>query len=238
MDAPLTSDQLAALAALSTPTVCNAIETFNVRLRNEGYMDGSIINRTPQLAPMVGYAVTVRMRTDKPPVKGFTYSDRNDWWDAIVELPHPRIIVIQDMDRIQGAGSVAGEIHAAIFKALGCVGIVTNGAVRDLDELEAMEMHTYSGGIVPSHAYAHIIDIGVPVEVGNMMIENGDLLHGDRHGIVNIPSEITPDIHVMALKILARERTVTNLCASPEFSIEKLRRLVTQQYGDSLEGRN
>lgn len=238
MKPPLDPDQLKALASLSTPAVCNAIETFNIRLRNEGYMDGSIQSRTPGLPPMVGYAVTVRMRTDKPPVKGFSYPQRHDWWDSILALPEPRVIVIEDMDDLKGAGSVAGEVHAAIFKAFGCTGIITNGAVRDLSELALMGMHAFSGSVVPSHAYAHIADIGMPVEVGNMRVENGDLLHGDRHGIVKIPSAVAGYIHTEAVRILERERIVTGFCGSPDFSVEKLRALVSQQYGDAPEGQS
>jgi len=235
MPPKITAAELEMLAALSTPAVCNAIETFNIRLRNEGYMDGSIMNRLPKLQPMIGYAVTVRMRTDKPPVKGFTYPDRNDWWDMIAASPGPKIIVIQDTDKLPGAGSVTGEVHASVFKALGCVGIVTNGAVRDLDALDAMKMHVYSGSVVPSHAYAHVVDIGVPVQIGNMTIENGELLHGDRHGIVKIPLAVAADIPAAALEILNRERGIVSFCASPEFSVEKLREMVTRWYGKRPE---
>lgn len=238
MQPRLTSAELETLAALSTPTVCNAIEAFNIRLRNEGYMDGTIVNRLPKLQSMVGYAVTVQMRTDKPPVKGFSYPDRSDWWDLIASSPSPRIIVIQDTDKLPGAGSVTGEIHASIFKALGCIGIVTNGAVRDLDAIDAMQLYVYSGSVVPSHAYAHIIDIGMPVEIGNMTIENGELLHGDRHGIVKIPLKIASDLHAAALKILNRERSISRFCNSPEFSVQKLREMVTAWYGDTLEGKS
>lgn len=234
----LSAAELEALVALSTPTVCNAIETFNIQLRNEGYVDGSIINRLPKLQPMVGYAVTVKMRTDKPPVRGFSYPDRNDWWDMIAASPAPRIIVIEDTDRRPGVGSVAGEIHASIFKALGGIGIVTNGAVRDLDALAGLDLHVYSGNVVPSHGYAHIVDIGMPVAIGNMSIETGDLLHGDRNGIAKIPLKIAADIHLAARTILNREREVTRFCGSAEFSIGELREMVTRWYAGGSEGKS
>lgn len=223
---PLTAQQLEALAALSTPTVANAIETFKIRLRNEGFINNVIANRLPKLQPMVGYAVTMRMRTDGPPPKGSTYPNRSDWWDTIAALPNPKIMVIEDADKYVGVGSLAGEVHGAIFKRLGCIGIVTNGAVRDLDALEAMRLHVYSGHLSPSHAYAHIIDVGGPVELYGVRIQSGDLLHGDQHGIVTIPHGIAANVHIAALKILQHERKILEFCAAEDFSIEKLRELV------------
>ncbi len=175
---------------------------------------------------MVGYAVTMRMRTDGPPPKGSTYPNRNDWWDMIASLPSPKIMVIKDDDKYVGVGSLAGEVHGAIFKALGCTGIVTNGAVRDLEALGKIGLHVYSGSLSPSHAYAHMIDVGEPVELFGHTIKSGDLLHGDQHGIVNIPHHIAPNVHLAALKILQHEREIVEFCTSPEFSIEKLREMV------------
>lgn len=226
MTSLLTSAEVQALAAFNTPTICNAIERFNLRLRNEGYINSTRIHRCPEAHPMVGYAITVQMRTEKPPVKGLSYPDRNDWWDIIASCPGPKVMVIQDTDGHVGAGSVTGEVHAAIFKALGCVGLVTNGAVRDLDALEAMNMHLYAGGLSPSHAYAHIVDIGKPVVIGAMSVQTGDLLHGDAHGIVNIPHGIVPEIPQVAQSILRREQSLTDFCASSHFSIPALRELM------------
>lgn len=222
----LSIQQLEALAALSTPTVANAIETFKLRLRNEGYINDTLKCRFPALGSMVGYAVTMKMHTDGPPPRGSTYPNRSDWWDTIALLPNPKIMVIQDADKYVGAGSLAGEVHGAIFKALGCIGIVTNGAVRDLDALDAMGLHTYSGYVSPSHAYAHIIDVGNPVEICGHKIKSGDLLHGDKHGIVNIPHDIAADIHIASLQILQHERRIIDYCSSPDFSLDVLREMV------------
>lgn len=224
---PITPQQLEALATLSTPTVANAIESFKIRLRNEGYINNAALNQLPKAQPMVGYAVTIKMRTDGPPPKGSTYPNRSDWWDMIASLPSPKIMVIQDADKYIGVGSLAGEVHGAIFKALGCIGIVTNGAVRDLDALQAMNLHVYSGHLSPSHAYAHIIDVGEPVELFGHTIRSGDLLHGDRHGIVNIPHYIAENVHGAALKMLQHERRIIDFCSAENFSIGKLRELVS-----------
>ncbi|OYW71888.1 MAG: hypothetical protein B7Z37_26525 [Verrucomicrobia bacterium 12-59-8] len=223
---PLTASELEALSALDSPTVSNVIETYNLRLRNEGYTDGSILCRFPKLQSMVGYAVTMQMRTTKPPVKGLSYPNRSDWWDILLSMPSPKILVIEDTDKLVGQGSVGGGIHGSIFKALGCVGIVTNGALRDLPTLEALRLHAYSGSITPSHAYAHIVDVGVPVTIGGMEIETGDLLHGDMHGIVGIPQSIARDIPQASIRAINHEREIENFCASESFSVERLRQMI------------
>lgn len=222
----LTQKDIEILEAIDSPTVANVIETYNLRLRNEGYTDGTIKNRLPKLQSMVGYAFTMQMRTTKPPVKGLYYPDRSDWWDILAALPKPRILVIQNTDDNPMQGSVAGGVHGSIFKALGCIGIVTNGAVRDLPSLDAMHLYVYSGSVVPSHAYSHIIDVGVPINIGGLEIKNGDLLHGDVHGIVNIPHNIAHEIPDAAIKVMKHEREIQQFCNSDSFSIEKLRRMI------------
>src|ERR1700677_1368445 len=130
------AETLSALGALETTSVANAIEAFDVRLRNEGFADSSVACQFPQLPSMVGYAITLRIRSSAPPWKGHSYLDRTDWWKNIDSYLLPHVMVIQDMDANPGSGAFIGEVHAAILKALGCVGLVTNSAVRDLPHME------------------------------------------------------------------------------------------------------
>jgi regulator of RNase E activity RraA len=150
------------------------------------------------------------------------YYDRMDWWSYVASLPKPRILVVQDADAKPGLGAFVGEIHAAIGLALDCVGCVTNGAVRDLPAVKAMGFQIFAGNASVSHAYAHIIDFSEPVEIGGLKIRSGDLLHGDRHGILNIPLEVAAKIPAEASTILAEERELIEFCRSPEFSLEEL----------------
>ena len=126
----LTGAQLEALRRLDACTLANAIETFQERLRNEGFVDHTVRSLFPEFAPMVGYAATVRIRGSSPPVAGGPYSDRTDWWDYVDSLPKPRVIVLQDIAAKPGLASLVGEVHMTILRALSCVGVVTNGAVR------------------------------------------------------------------------------------------------------------
>ena len=97
-------EELDALRRLDTCTVSNAIETFQVRMRNAGFADGCVKCIFDDLPPMVGYAATARLRTGEPPIAGF-YDDRADWWKSILQIPAPRIPILEDLDERPGVGS-------------------------------------------------------------------------------------------------------------------------------------
>ena len=141
-------------------------------------------------------------------------------------------MVLQDADPQARLGAFVGEIHATIGLALKCVGCVTNGAVRDLPAVEALGFQLFAGSVSVSHSYAHIIDFGEPVEIGGLKIQSGDLMHGDRHGVLTIPLEIAADVPAEAAKILAEERELTEFCRSPEFSLEELAKRLRRSPGN------
>jgi 4-hydroxy-4-methyl-2-oxoglutarate aldolase len=223
MSPPLTATQLAELQKLDTCTVANTIETFDVRLRNEGFADRSIRCLTACAAPLVGYAVTVRIRCSNPPMRGHGYPDRTDWWIALLQVPAPRIVVIQDVEDRPGTGAFLGEVHASILQALGCIGAITNGTMRDAPAIEKMGFHLFASGLAVSHAYVHIVDFDHPVEIGGLTVKPGDLLHADVHGVLSVPKGIAADIPAAAAKLTERERKVIALCRSKDFSPDKLR---------------
>ncbi len=226
MTTPLTIEQLEALRRLDAGTLANAIETFHERLRNEGFADSSVHCLLPHLPHMVGYAVTVKIRGSAPPVAGSDYMDRTDWWDYIVSVPAPRVAVVQDAATKPGLASLLGAVHVNILRALGCVGAVTNGAVRDIPAAEEIRFPLFAANVSVSHAYVHIVEFGTPVQIGGLGIQSGDLVHGDLHGIQTIPGDIAARIPPVAAEIAARERALIKLCQSPEFSIEALRAAV------------
>ncbi len=210
------------LKAFDSCTISNAIERLNVRLRNEGFLSGTARCQFPKLPPMVGYAATARVRTSSPPMSRRCYYDRIDWWSYVASLPEPRIMVLQDADTQPGLGACVGEIHATIGLALNCIGCVTNGAVCDLPPVEALGFQMYANHTSVSHAYAHIIEFGEPVEIGGLRISSGDLLHGDRHGVLTIPLSIANEVSIEAAKIRQEEGELIQFCRSPEFSLREL----------------
>jgi 4-hydroxy-4-methyl-2-oxoglutarate aldolase len=214
--------ELERLRRLGSCTVSNAVESFGARLRNTGFTDCSVRCIFPAFPPVVGYAATARIRTATSPMEGHSYKDRTEWLNHVRSIPEPRIVVIEDLDAPPGLGSFIGEIHASVLNALGCAGVVTNGAVRDLPAVEAIKFHMFARNVSVSHAYSHILDFGGPVIVGGMKVEPGNLLHGDLHGVLTVPWEIAHKVADAAEEILRREEKVVALCRSSDFSIEKL----------------
>jgi regulator of RNase E activity RraA len=220
------STLLAQLQAIDTCTVANAIEELGDRLRNEGFTNPSIRRMTASPTPLVGHAVTVKIHCSRPPMRARAYVDHTDWWQYILTLPAPRVVVIQDVDIDPGRGTFLGEIHAAILQALGCVGGITDGSVRDVPAVQKSGFQLFAGSMAVSHAYAHITEFGTPVEIGGLAVNPGDLVHGDLHGVLTIPSEIAASVPLVAGKIRAHEQQIIALCQAADFSLEKLRQLV------------
>jgi 4-hydroxy-4-methyl-2-oxoglutarate aldolase len=211
------------LRQLDTCSVANAIEKFAVRLRNSGFADSTIRCVFEDFPPAVGYAATLRVRTSDPPMDGDSYYYRLDWLDHLLSVPAPRVLVIQDLDRQPGLGAFIGEVHANILKAMGCAAVVTNGAVRDLEGVRALEFQMFAGNLSVSHAFAHLFDFGGPVEVGHLHVEPGDLLHGDRHGVQTVPLEIAQKVPAVARRMNGEERGIIEFCQSSAFTLGKLR---------------
>jgi 4-hydroxy-4-methyl-2-oxoglutarate aldolase len=228
---PLAPEVLEALRHLDACTLANAIETFHQRLRNEGFADQSIRCLFPHLPPMLGYAATIKIRGSAPPTAAGLYPDRTDWWDYVLAVPPPRVIVIEDISNRPGFGSLLGAVHGNILRALGCVGAVTNGSVRDIPALESLAFPVFAGSISVSHAYIHIVEFGQPVQIAGLAIQSGDLLHGDLHGVQAIPLKICGRIPEAAAKIAANENKIIALCRAPGFSVQGLREAIKESQG-------
>jgi 4-hydroxy-4-methyl-2-oxoglutarate aldolase len=229
MPEKLSEQELEALRNITTPTIANAIEVFNIQPRNVGFMTPDIRCILPELGIMVGHAVTCTIRADQPPGPGREVS-RPDWWDYILTIPEPRVVVVQDLDR-QPIGSMWGEVNGSIHKALGCIGTVTDGGVRDLDEVRAMGFQCFASCVLVSHAYIHLVDFGNPVKIGGVVVNPGDIIHGDQHGVSTIPMSIAAQIPDAVARVEARERPLIDACRAPDFSVDRLKEVWKQVRG-------
>jgi len=227
------------LRRVDTCTVSNAIETFNVRMRNEGFVHGGVRCMFPHLPPVAGYAVTGRFRAAAPPISGLCYYQRLDFWNYVAGIPGPKIIVMRDMDTTPGVGAMVGEIHAHIGRALGGVAWLTNGAVRDLVQVGDANFQCFASGATVSHSYAHVVDFGEPVEIDGLKISTGDLLHGDCNGVHSIPLSIAERIPEAVERIRQRESELIRFCKSPDFNAGKLEQILgeTTPWSQTLEVR-
>jgi regulator of RNase E activity RraA len=224
----LTDEELEAFRHLNGCLLGNAIQTFPARSLTEGFVDGSVRCLFPRLPAMVGYAATVKVRPTDPPTAGGVFPDRSDWWDYVLSRPEPRVVVVQDCGAPAGVGSLLGVVHVNILRAFGCVGAVTNGAVRDIPAAEAMRFPVFAGSDSVSHGYVEVVDFGGSVDIGGLKIKPGDLLHGDMHGVQTVPLNIAARVPEVALRIADEEELLISLCNSPDFSLERLQAAVAK----------
>ncbi len=195
------------LRKYDTPTVCNVVELFDLRSRTAGYLDARIKACFPKLPPMVGYASTATFRSAAPARAGSVYAGLNEQVASFAELPGSPVVVFQDLDD-PVASATFGEVMATTYKAFGAVGLITSGAGRDLDQVEAIQFPCFCNGALAAHGYCHIVQLGVPVHVGGVIIHPGDLLHGDRNGVTTIPNAIASTVAHACVEYVAAEQVV------------------------------
>ena len=206
----ISPDVLDTLRQYDTPTICNVIELFEIRPRNQGYMDKTITCAFPDLPPMVGFAATATHRSYVNPIDKSAYSALSDQISRFEELSGPPVIVFQELDGMKAAATF-GEVMCSTYKAFGSVGLITSGPGRDVDQVRAIDFPVFTDGMVCSHGYNHIIEIHVPVQVGGLSVYPNDLLHGDVNGVTNIPLEIASDVADACADFVAAEAVEIDL---------------------------
>ncbi|MCZ6532897.1 MAG: RraA family protein [SAR324 cluster bacterium] len=216
----LNETELKALGGFDTPTICNALEIVAPERRGFGYTVQPMVCPFPELPPMVGYARTATARAMRPAAreKEAVKAQRFAYFDYIAEGPAPRIMVIQDLDAIPGYGAFWGEVQTNVHKALGCLGAITNGSIRDMDAM-AGGFQMLGGMVGPSHAWTHLEDYGCEVNVCGMTVASGDLIHADRHGAVIIPHEVAREVPQAAQLLGRREAVILEVCKAPGFTV-------------------
>lgn len=215
----LTPVQLEALKAIDTPTICNAIERFKVRNAVTGFVGLDIHCLYPQLGVTLGYALTVTVDSSTPDVKRDDQAWK-DWARAMAAAPQPIFLVFQDVGLNPEKSAHMGEIMASLAKRLGAVGLLTNGGVRDILEVEQLGFQYFAAGVVASHGNPRLLQVNVPVTIDGLQIEPGDLLHGDLNGVAKIPAEIAAQTTELAFKIRQEEAELLAYIRSPEFTVE------------------
>jgi regulator of RNase E activity RraA len=215
----LSADQIEALRRFNTPTISNAIEIFNVRPRHLGFLPHRIRSLFPDLGVMVGYAVTSQTRAAH--TTEATPDLTADYLRYVAAQPGPKVAVGQDLDDPPGLGAQFGEVNTTIHKKLGCVGHITDGCPRDLDEVHDLGFHLFGLNPCVSHAYVRLVDFGKPVKIAGVDVLPGDLIHADKHGVCIIPLEVAPRLIDACAEVERMERPLLELCRSDEFDLEE-----------------
>jgi regulator of RNase E activity RraA len=221
----LSPAQLAELASVDTPTVCNAIEAFRVRDDTEGFTGAAVRCLTPELGVMAGYAVTATcdsMTPGKP--RGRDRFMR--LWEVLAEAPKPAVLVFQDVSPRAGHSVHLGDVMATIAVRLGALGLVTDGAVRDLEGIRPLRFHLFARGLAPSHGTFNVVDVDVPVVVDGVPVSPGDLVHADPNGVATVPPGIADRVYDECRRVHERERALRDFVASKDFTLDGLRQRI------------
>src|SRR5436190_21194083 len=201
-------DLIDRLRAIDTPTICNAVELLLPARRTAGFNRRPLVCPFPEVKPIVGYARTAMIRSREPSPSGDPRATRIAYYEYVEKGPRPSIVAIQDIDGTdRGIGAFWGEVQTNIHLALGCLGVVTDGSVRDIDQV-AKGFFVLAGSIMPSHVHADIADFDGPVTVAGMLVAPGDILHADRHGAVVIPADIAAKIPEAVDLLVRREEVI------------------------------
>lgn len=217
----LSPELLVSLKALDTPTVCNALEAVDPSRRNRGFNVRPFVCAHPSLPPIVGYARTARIRAMHPSLER---TDSVGYYTYIAEGgPLPSVVVMEDLDDTPGYGAWWGEVNTNVHFGLGCLGVVTNGSIRDLPD-SAPGFQMLAGMVNPSHAFVHVVDWGTPVNVHGMEVAENDLVHADQHGAVVIPGDKAQAVVDEAKRVMAREGILIEAAKQPGFNMERMQK--------------
>ena len=224
MTQTVTEKQFAFLRSIDTPTVCNLIEIVAPERRGFGYTVKHLHCPFPELPPMVGFAktATIRAREAVPLGQAGYMQRRLDYLDYVAAAPQPSIVVLEDLDHPVGYGAFWGEVQSNVHKALGCLGTITNGSIRDIPAI-APGFQMLAGSIVPSHAYVHVVDVGLEVNIHGMAVSSHDLIHADRHGAVVVPVGIVDAMEKAAGDLAAREAKIIAAARTPGVTVEMIK---------------
>lgn len=219
----ITNELLATLRGYDTPTVCNAIEVAQGKRGFSAFTRGTVVCPVPGDGPIVGFARTARIAGFHPAdeTTEATRARRMEYFRHMATGTRPAVAVIEDTDYPNCVAAWWGEVHTAVHKGLGLVGAVTNGAVRDLDSLEP-GFAVIAGSVGPSHRFCHVREIGTPVDVFGLTVNDGDLVHADRHGALVIPQGVIPRLEASIRKLLATERIILEPARQEGFDIDAL----------------
>lgn len=226
----ITAADLERLTEWDTPTICNGLEVTNPERRALGFTTGQMVCAFPELKPICGYARTATIRAMAPARRtaAENVAARQAYYDYVANGgPSPAITVIQDLDSEPGFGAFWGEVNTAIHKGLGALGVVTDGSIRDLDAC-APGFQLVARKVGPSHAHVHVVDHGGQVNIFGMIVNDGDIIHADRHGAVVIPPESVKTLPDAIDLLTRREAVVLDAARAPDFDFEKLKAAMGQ----------
>jgi len=186
----MTNEEMLELQRWNTPTIYNGWEQITAHDHGkDGFNLEETIDFMPQMGPMVGRAVTVVFEPSNPEHPNSNPDAWSRYRRYVANIPGPKIVVVQDLDKPHTIGAFWGEVNSSMHRALGCVGTIIDGAIRDIDEMTRTGFKALARRLCVGHGYSCPVRWDCPVEVFGRRIEPGQLIHADKHGFLVIPPE-------------------------------------------------
>lgn len=209
------------LKQVDTPTVCNAIEVAQGKRGFDAFTRGTMLCSDPAGSAMVGYARTAKIAAVNPPEEApeIIKTRRMDYYRHMATGPRPAIAVVEDVDFPVCIGAYWGEINTKVHKEFGLNGALTNGVMRDLGDLPD-GFPVVAGSVGPSHGFVHVREIGTKVEIFGLKVQDGDLVHADRHGALVVPSDIVPVLETAIRRLLETEKLILDPAQQTGFDFD------------------
>ena len=216
----MTPSLMALLRDVDTPTVCNAIEVAQGKRGFNDFTRGTM-QCSDVTQAVVGYARTAKIAAVEAPSEpaDVIKARRMDYYRHMADGGAGCVAVVQDLDYPHAIGAYWGEINTTVHKGFGMAGALTNGVMRDLGDLPS-DFPVVAGSIGLSHGFVHVREIGTPVEIFGMTVNDGDLVHADRHGALVIPSDLVEVLEAAILKLLETEKVVLEPARAEGFDFE------------------
>lgn len=187
---PLPYSDLLRLKRWNTPTIYNGWEAITGNDRTKGFFNREETRDfMPEMGPMVGYAITVVIEPSNPDHQRANADAWSRYREYVASVDGPKIVVVQDLDKPEAIGAFWGEVNSSAHKALGCVGTICDGAIRDLDEMKNVGFKALARRLCVGHAFSTPVRWNCEVEVFGVAVKPGNLIHADKHGFLVIPEE-------------------------------------------------
>ena len=223
------TDLIDHLRNIDTPTLANAIESLNLQNRMTGFCDRRLRQLTPEMGVLCGHALTLQAETAvaEPCSREAGVEMYIEVCRALEQMPKPAIVVIEEFGPHAAFSAHIGEVLATLFQRFGAIGVVSDAAIRDLNELRALGFQAFAPGTVASHANFAIRRVGIPVRICGLTVSPGDLLHGDENGLIRIPERGRDRLPALAEAIRTKEKVILEYLKEPSITLEGIRERLT-----------
>lgn len=220
----MANEQIEALKKYTSAEISDTIRFMGVRDSTEGYLGYDVRCFFPDLGPMVGYAIT-GILDNLTPDRPARADVQRRYLESIDASPKPAVVVIKAGGHNNTRSLVFGGIMANTANALGAIGVVTDGGVRDPDDLYEIGFHTFAPGTVSAHgtgAFVNMVDTGNPITISDQLIRPGDIIFADKIGVITIPEEVIDELPAKVEELHKRESDQISFLQSSDFSLSEL----------------